>query len=232
MFQVSSTQLGLCPVGTIPFYKALGLDGHNGEDWKTWNGEPLYFPVKADTEWWTRSEIDTEGGIGLDVFSSKRIHLDKLPEQAGRLARREWEENDHKVYIKIRFWHLKKVDIPDARRPTPEDPRKAPNVVFGQKLGTCDSTGASSGHHLHWSMKIVAKNSMTLDNDNGYTGAVDFSDWFDNKFALDTLSVKPEPLSAYAALKKLILFLENWRDSLRAEIDTKLRSKQSIGSGR
>jgi hypothetical protein len=86
------------------------------------------------------------------------------------------------VYVKFRFWHLKSVAIADAKRPTPDDPRPAPNVKTGDLIGYCDSTGQSSGHHLHWSMKIVAENSMTLDANNGYYGAVDFSSWFENTF--------------------------------------------------
>lgn len=185
---------GLCPFGFDDFYKMINMLGHNGEDWATWHGEYLYFPVDAvgknglQMKWWSRSEVDDAGGVGLDIFSADRFHLKELPPQAGRLATREWNENKGWVYVKFRFWHLKDILVPDATRPIPEDPRPTPNVVLGQLIATCDNTGASSGDHLHWSMKIVAENSMTLDNDNGYTGAVDFSRWFQNDFVVDVLA--------------------------------------------
>jgi hypothetical protein len=209
-FQVKSvTKGGACPINYTPFYPEIGLKGHNGEDWKVWNGEPLFFPVDIpDTEWWSRSEKDIDGGIGLDVFSSKRVKLETLPPQTGKLARKEWETNEGWVYIKFRFWHLKNVIVPDAQRPSPEEPRKSPNVKFGQLIAECDSTGASSGHHLHWTMKIVANNSMTLDANNGYYGGLDFEKWFENEFVLDKLTVTPPPKTTLQKLHATLFELE------------------------
>lgn len=216
-YVIKGTSTGTCTSGYIPFYEALGMEGHNGEDWRTWNGEPLYFPVEADVEWWTRSSVDADGGIGLDVFSSKRIHLEELPPHSGRLAEEEYQANNGRVYVKFRFWHLKKVLVADARRPTPEDFRPAPNVIPGQLIAYCDSTGASSGHHLHWSMKIVAENSMTLDGNNGYYGAVDFSKWFTNEYILGDPNVVLSPLQTL--LMKMIVNLKALRDALQKKID-------------
>lgn len=214
-FQVVPTSRGgACPINTVPFYQEIGMKGHNGEDWKVWNGEPLFFSVDADTEWWSQSHKDLDGGIGLDVYSSKRIKLEELPPQAGKLARKEWEDNDGYVYVKFRFWHLKDIVVADAQRPTPEDPRKKPNVRFGQLLGHCDSTGASSGHHLHWSMKIVGLNSMTLDGNNGYYGGTDFSKWFKNEFVLDKLTVAEPPKTSQQQLAVILYQLEQALRSL------------------
>jgi len=194
--KIVTAKNGVCPIGFKKMYPLLGLKSHNGEDWATWNGEPLYFNVVAEskknfeTKWWSRSEVDSSGGIGVDVFSATRIYLKELPPQAGRLATREWKDNNGWVYVKFRYWHLKEVLIADAKRPTPKDLRPLPNVKLGQMIARCDSTGASSGHHLHWSLKIVAENSMTLDNDNGYMGAVDFSEWYENNFVMDVLRQK------------------------------------------
>src|SRR5210317_1434735 len=92
-FQVVGTQSGTCPANTIPFYQAINMKGHNGWDHATWNGEPLYFPVDAGIKWWSRSSVDADGGVGVDIFSSTRVYLEELPPQAGKLARKEWEEN-------------------------------------------------------------------------------------------------------------------------------------------
>lgn len=202
------TKKETCPAGYTDLYAWHNMDGHNGWDHKTWNGEPLYFSVDAETEWWSKSEVDSNGGIGVDIYSSQRIKLDELPPQCGKMARQEWEENDGHVYVKFRFWHLKKVSVPDARRPSPDVPKKAPNVKFGQLIGLCDSTGQSSGHHLHWGMKIVHPSSMTIDADNGYYGAVDFSAHYEDEFTLDVLQVKAKALSTIELAKQLIATLQ------------------------
>lgn len=214
-WKIVGTNTGTCPSGYDFFYPLLNMKGHNGEDWATWRGESLYFNVDAldqkgnIMEWWSRSGVDASGGIGIDVFSARRVYLKELPPQAGELAKREWGENNGWVYVKFRFWHLQKVMIKDARRPNPSDPRPQPNVWLGTLIGKCDSTGASGGDHLHWSMKIVAKNSMTLDGDNGYTGAVDFSPWFDNRFVVDVIDDLQEQINSLIdQLNRMILSLK------------------------
>jgi len=92
-YKVLGTRTGICPVDYKPFYKLLGLKGHNGEDWATWHAEPFYFPVEADTEWIVRNEIDYSGGKGIDVFSEKPILDGKR--------------------VKFRFWHLKDSVVAD-----------------------------------------------------------------------------------------------------------------------
>jgi len=200
----------VCPDMYTDLYTWHGMNGHNGEDWKTWNGEPLYFPVDADTEWWSKSEVDSHGGKGVDIYSSKPIYFKELPPQCGKMAKAEWAQNGGYLYVKFRFWHLKDIAVADARRPSPEVPTKAPNVKFGQLIGWCDSTGQSSGHHLHWSMKVCHNNSMTIDADNGYYGAVDFSKDFENAFVLDVLQVKAKALSAIELAKQLIATLQEY----------------------
>lgn len=202
-----------CPVGYEDLYAWHHMAGHNGWDHKTWNGEPLYFPVDANTEWWSSSEIDSHGGKGIDVYSTTRIHLKVPPLGTGKLAMKEWTENEGWVYVKFRFWHLKDIVVPDARRQSPDDYHAQPNVVFGKLLGYCDSTGQSSGNHLHWSMKIVAKNSMTLGGDNGYNGAVDFAPDFENVFVLDVLEVKGRALTAIELATKLIFDIKEYLSS-------------------
>lgn len=156
-FQVVNKRNGKCPIGYESFYEALNMKGHNGEDWHTWHGEPIYFPVKADTTWYAKTEVDSDGGIGVDVISKSPVLEDGS-------------------YVKFRFWHLKNPAVYDGQI-----------ISFGQLIGFADNTGSSSGDHLHWSMKIVDKNGNTLNKDNGYYGAVDFSPWFSNEFALDRL---------------------------------------------
>jgi murein DD-endopeptidase MepM/ murein hydrolase activator NlpD len=81
--------------------------------------------------------------------------------------------------VKFRFWHAKK-NLTRERDP----------VTAGMQIQDADSTGASGGDHVHWSMKFVDENGSTMDQDNGYYGAVDFTDWYENTFILKAL--KPE----------------------------------------
>jgi hypothetical protein len=184
---------GVCPAGYVDFYTTvLGMKGHNGEDWATAFKDPNYFPVEADTGWYARPADDSDGGIGLDVYSKKRIFIDMLPPQAGAKAKKEWREHKGFMYVKFRFWHHHS-NLKVSKAP----------VVLGEKIALCDSTGASGGNHLHWSMKFVDSNDKTLDTNNGYTGAVDFSRWYENTFILDELAKRKVEATA-AVIKEEI----------------------------
>lgn len=166
-----------CPVGYESLYKSLGMNGHNGEDWSAYHGEPIYFPVEADTIWKAYTHVDADGGIGVDVISDDAV-LD---------GRR----------VKFRFWHLKTVSVHDGMQ-----------VNLGTIIGFADSTGASTGDHLHWSMKFIDDEGNTLNRYNGYTGAVDFTPYFENVFVLDVLNVKAQAMTAINLANKVILELK------------------------
>ena len=170
-------QNGVCPPGWTDFYTVIGLNGHNGEDWACYHGEPLYFPVDCPHAggWIARDAADVDGGIGVDVISKKPIVLD-----------------GQESHIKFRFWHLKST-------------WKDAHVDFGELIGYCDNTGASSGDHLHWAMKRCTADGEALDKDNGYYGAVDFSKWFENEFVLDVVGVKAKALTAIQLARKVIM---------------------------
>lgn len=169
---------GVCPVGSVDFYTtALGMKGHNGEDWAAFHGEKVYFPVMAETEWYARGEVDSSGGIGIDVLSKVPIEIDVLPPQTGPTAKTMWEQLGGKSYVMFRFHH--------AMLNVPAD---GSEVKAGFLIQKADSTGASGGDHCHWSMKFCDGQGNTLDTDNGYSGAVDFSRWFTNAFILDEMT--------------------------------------------
>jgi len=91
--------------------------------------------------------------------------------------------------FKIRYWHLQKVAVYDGQTINP-----------GQIIGYGDSTGLSSGDHLHWSLKEV-ENGRTKNKDNGYYGAIDFRPYFVNEFVVDALGVEAQKI---AILKQLV----------------------------
>lgn len=169
-----------CPIGYKDFYKLIGMVGHNGYDLGAWRGEPVYFNVDADVEWEAATEVDKGGGIGVRVRSKQPVSFESLPKELNgpfQLAKKQYEAQGGKLYIQFVFWHLKSVNVFD----------KQP-VKLGQLLGYADSTGASSGDHLHFAPKATDSTSwFTIDGDNGYTGAFDPTPWYENKFVLDVI---------------------------------------------
>ena len=136
----------VCPPGFTSLYEAMGMRGHDGEDWAAWHKEPCYFPVEIpNMTWRAKNEIDRDGGKGVDVISNKPFIL-VLPD--GRT------ENN---YIKFRFWHFADSAVYDGQP-----------VNKGRLIGYCDSTGTSTATHLHWSMKFCLPDGSAMYKDNGF----------------------------------------------------------------
>jgi len=196
---VPTSKYGRCPDNSRPFYKSIGMEGHNGEDWACFFKEPIYFPVVAHikgggvTKWYSKDASDMSGGLGVDVFSRDPVFIDILPTEAGPNATATWKAQNRYLRVKFRFWHL-------------HSGWRDKNVVLGEMVGLGDSTGASSGNHLHWGMKFVDDNDNTLDSNNGYFGGVDFSPWMQNKFILDKLGKKPALTNAQKVYKVAYYF--------------------------
>ena len=173
---------GTCPAGFVPFYQSVGLKAHNGEDWLCYKGEPIYHC--GEFEGTAKTEIDRSGGIGVDIISK-----DPFLDGGNR--------------VKLRYWHLQKVNVFDGQI-----------IKSGDLIGWGDSTGLSSGDHLHWSLKVVDWQGNTLNKDNGFYGAIDFRPYFENVFILDVLNVKEQAKTAIQlareVLLKVALFLKNY----------------------
>ena len=164
----------VCPGNSVEFYPTIGLDGHNGFDLITILNEGVYFNVIADTTWRTEGEVDSAGGVVLNVYSNSPV---AVPEPEGTVARQEWEKNDGKLYVRFIYVHAKfNVDRPDK------------TVTPGAHIQVSDSSGASSGNHVHFGMKFVDKDGTTLDYSNGYRGYIDPSPYYHNQFILDALT--------------------------------------------
>jgi len=214
-----------CDVGFKDFYKLIGMNSHNGTDHSCWYGEPIYFPVDANCEWWVRNYTDNDGGWGLDVFSDRPLDIGELPKECGELAISQYNGTyseprygyeKGKVFVKFRFHHIKESLLSDSRNNVAGKPEgyRDVKVKFGDLIALGDSTGASSGNHLHWGMKIVANNSGTLDYDNGWYGAVDFEKYFEDIFVLDVLKVKAKAMTAIDLAKKVIFEVQQFINSL------------------
>lgn len=175
-----------CPVDFVDFYVAMNMKGHNGWDNGAYHGEPIFFSaVVPGVEWYCKSERDSSGGIGVDIISKTPVQL----------------RDGSNAIIKFRFWHLKDVTHSDGTTITP-----------GMLIGWADNTGASSGDHLHWSMKLCTKDGAPLNAGNGYYGAVDFEPYYINSFILDVMGFqRPEPTIWQLIHKTLFAIRAQWR---------------------
>src|SRR3990167_49479 len=128
-------------------YAQFGINGHNGLDLATARGQI----VRASHDGLvTFSGDDGSGGWGVVLRT-----LDK----------REYLNTE--AYFKTIYWHF-----------IPIIPVKAGQMVkAGDVIGYADSTGFSTGDHLHWGLKPVAQgeNDWTwanIEQNNGYHGAI------------------------------------------------------------
>lgn len=189
--QVKTKVSGFCPAGYSDLYLSFGLKGHNGEDWGLWRGEPIYFPVSdMGISWKAKTEVDMDGGIGVDVISDKEV-LVRDYKQLGLVKN---HPDGYYGYIKFRFWHLQKVNVYDGQA-----------IQFGDMLGWGDSTGLSSGDHLHFSMKMCDQLGRGLNTFNGYAGCIDYRQFFDDIFCLDFLKIKQQLTLAQLTVKLMFI---------------------------
>jgi hypothetical protein len=122
------------------YYAKYGHKGHNGIDFSMPKGKPVY----AMHDGWIVESTAKDTGYGL--------RLTQVIEADGRT----WD---------ITYGHFLSVEFPDI--PWDFSLRKWP-VRAGQRIGLCDSTGDSSGHHVH-----VTLRPYPLNTGNGFGGAVD-----------------------------------------------------------
>ena len=165
--EVKTTETA-CPAGYSKFYPLLGMNGHNGKDRPAPMFTRMYHPCSFTGK--MRNADDMDGGLGVDVISHEPILT--CTEGCGQ-----------KHYVKWRGWHM-------AERPV----LNGTEVHMGQFVGTSDSTGASSGPHLHDSLKWCDADGNGIHSDNGFFGAIDADKHPEvqviDTFVLDVLQVE------------------------------------------
>lgn len=184
---IIQTKIGnFCEVGFTSFYSLIGLKGHNGVDFAAWHGEPVYFADEFDG--WMKTEHDPDGGLGVDIVSITPIMRCTEPDC----------EEVH--YIKRRHWHGLQVIGWDGKQ-----------VKTGDLVMLADSSGASSGDHLHTALKWCDKDGKGIHTDNGFAGAFPDPD-FENVFIGDVMEIHKQALGAIQMANKVIfqvkLFLQ------------------------
>ncbi len=100
-------------------------------------------------------------------------------------------------YFKTRYWHLAAIDVDLGEK-----------VNTGAFIGYCDNTGYSSGNHLHFEVKETDQYGNTLNNDNGYFGAIDPMPMMDTVFARDISTLR-------SMIERLAVLVDQLADKLR-----------------
>lgn len=137
--------------------------------------------------------LGMKGHTGMDMFGGNDwpcyASTDGLVEEVqteperglgvGIVTHEKYEFEGGEYQAKTRYWHLKGINV-----------SKGQSVKVGHLIGWCDSTGLSSGDHLHYELKPVRKAQNGLYENvlqsNGYFGSIDPELYFNGKYAQDS----------------------------------------------
>jgi len=170
-------------------YKSLYTltDGHNGLDLSASRWQRCY---NAQDGYVVEVSTEEARGLGVGLITKDKYWCDEI------------QDNCHFL---VRYWHFIANDV-----------HLGDYVEVGGLLGYCDSTGYSSGDHLHFELKpvqvlrysgVVPSKWMNLSNK--HLGAIDPLPYMENIYALDFLGV-------YKKTKELIaIFTDFLSDKLR-----------------
>lgn len=169
------------------YYQSNGINvvGHNGSDFSTYHGQPVY----ACFDGTAYVQVDDKGGHGVVLVSD-----------------REYEYEGGKAFMKAINWHF----CDGEKEPQFKCPLKSgQKVIQGQLIGYSDSTGFSTGDHLHFGLKPVAAGEnpnswFNVKQNNGYGGCIDPSPYWNGFFAQDTTLVISIMTSVVSLLQKMI----------------------------
>lgn len=159
---ITPNKPGICPDGFQNLYSQT--NGHNGLDISARRGDPILAPCDGIIE-----EVQTEEarGLGIGLITTQQYFC---------------KETNKNEYMKMRFWHLKSIEI-----------NLGDTVRMGDVIGYADNTGFSSGDHLHFELKPVLQTNNHWYNilqNNGSLGAIDPFPYFKNLYISKTLKPK------------------------------------------
>jgi hypothetical protein len=165
----------------LAYYKEHGITfkGHNGMDIATAYGAP----IRASHDGIAYYEVDNSQGHGVVIRSNELF---------------EYEGKE--VYFKTIYWHMIEDTNLKYKSPVAEyrdKTRMGMPVRAGDIIGYADSTGLSTGNHLHFALKpcLLNEPAWTLYNveqNNGYQGAIDPEPYFNGIYAEDLKAMELE----------------------------------------
>lgn len=142
-------------ISNLEYYQRNGINfvGHNGIDFHAPHGTPIY----ASHDGQAYYQVDDKGGHGVVVVSN-------IP----------YDFPEGQFYVKTIYWHMMDpLKEPQYKSPIADKPIY---VKRGDLIGYADSTGLSTGDHLHYALKLGTMQGadfVTRDTGNGYFGCVD-----------------------------------------------------------
>lgn len=179
----------------LPVYTQEGMLGHNGIDFMASHGQPVY----ASHDGLASFQIDDSGGHGVVLITNEAF-----------------DYGVSQAYFKTIYWHLcDGLKEPKFQSPIADKTGFVP-VKCGDLIGYADSTGASTGDHLHFGLKPVAQGEnwgtwYNVSQNNGYFGAIDPYPYFEDvekKVDEITGQIEKTQLSLIGVLKKYIDYLK------------------------
>lgn len=189
------------------YYQANGINikGHNGLDLQAYHGQPVY----ASHDGVAFYEVDSSGGNGVVIITNQ-----------------PYDYGQGQAYFKSIYWHLcdhEKEPKYTSQVYTLQQQGSGSSIGVpvkqGQQIGWADSTGLSSGDHLHFGLKPVnpgvhptfgdspdmVGDYISVEPNNGYLGAIDPTPYLD---ASQNQGIILSTLTALIGLYKTLLGLK------------------------
>lgn len=166
-------------------YAQFGLLGHNGLDYVAAKGTKIY----AACDGWIVEQTSKETGYGL-----------RITHRAGMDGR----------YYMILYGHMERLEKPFDMTWNWND--KSYPVKAGQLIGYVDSTGFSTGHHLHFGLFEMDSNGNRLNINNGYGGAINPTSFMAGE--LEKPYMAQFKTQNYKGELRIILQAANWAEWL------------------
>ena len=136
----------------VPYYKEMGLKGHNGLDFYSPVGWKMYFNVETpDDITWTCYNYEDKYGKKVVSISDKKVPLE-----------------DGEFYVGVTHLHIRESKVKDGQK-----------IKFGDYFAITGNTGfLSTGAHTHESLKITDTRGYAKNTTNGFNGAIDHQKYY------------------------------------------------------
>lgn len=161
-------------IAYLQYYKDNGISfaGHNGDDLAAKHGQPIYAAHDGKAYY----EVDDKQGHGVIVVSN-----DQFDYKGGQ------------AFFKTIYWHMcdskKEPQFKSPLEKYTDTTGPGVQVKAGDLLGYADSTGVSTGDHLHFGLKPMILSYpgdyTNIEQANGYSGAIDPTPYFNGLYAED-----------------------------------------------